>query len=48
MQSGERREEDVDAITKPNQVIRYEESDSTKGDAGEELEATTEQPRGQG
>jgi hypothetical protein len=46
MQAQERRQQYVDPITKPNQVVPDEKSDSTEGDGGEQLEATTEEPRG--
>jgi hypothetical protein len=48
MQSQEWRQQDVYPIAEANQVVRNEQSDSTEGDAGEQLEATTKQPRGQG
>ena len=42
VQAQERRQEDVHPIAEANQVIRNEKSDSTEGDGGEQLEATTQ------
>jgi len=41
VQVQEWRQEDVHPIAKANQVVRDEDSDSTEGDGGEQLEATT-------